>query len=263
MPSEIGDPPQKNTILKLKSLKPSQPVSQAQPLAKAAQPRTHEVKQPTEVVTQSLNSHASQLNTLLDGILQSAQTLEQAQTRISDIKDLLNNIQNSLSDEGLQPTIKSEKYFEFTSKINEISTKTSSSVNLLKNDTLDTVLSDTTQKKLTTTGTDLSAQGLGLPPPLSGENNDIVQIQDDVKNALQHVYNFRTQLNNDLSIISDQKNFTQSTINTIENGAKTLNTSDRSDESANLIALQTRQILSNSGNIPLAARSQQNVLRLF
>ncbi|MGH1403530.1 MAG: hypothetical protein ACRBDL_04750 [Alphaproteobacteria bacterium] len=259
MPSEIGNPPPKNTILKLKLSSPPQAVSKPDTTVKSTQTPVHTTQQPKEVVAQSLNTHANKLNTLLDGISHSAQTLEHAQKQISDIKDTLTNLQDVLNDENASPSSHEKHYREAINHINDVASTSSLNTNLLNGGFLTTTLSDETQSTIKTSGAYLNAQGLDLPESL----NDIPQAHNDIQNALQHIYNFRTQINNDLTIITDQKSFTQSTINTIENGVKTLDKTDRSEESANLIALQTRQILSHSGNVPLAARSQQSVLRLF
>ena len=83
-----------------------------------------------------------------------------------------------------------------------------------------------------------------------------------MQNALATVRNFGSTLANDLSIIQTRESFTQSTINTLKEGADKLTLADQNEEGANLLSLQTRQQLGVTA-LSLASQSQQAVLRLF
>jgi flagellin len=65
-----------------------------------------------------------------------------------------------------------------------------------------------------------------------------------------------------LSIVQIRQEFTKSMINTLEVGADGLTLADQNEEGANLLALNTRQQLSQTA-LSLAAQAQQAVLRLF
>jgi flagellin-like hook-associated protein FlgL len=76
------------------------------------------------------------------------------------------------------------------------------------------------------------------------------------------VRSFGSTLANNLSIIQARRDFTESTINTLQAGADDLTVADQNEEGANLLALQTRQTLGVT-SLSLASQSQQAVLRLF
>jgi flagellin len=65
-----------------------------------------------------------------------------------------------------------------------------------------------------------------------------------------------------LAIVQIRQEFTKSMINTLEVGADNLTLADANEEGANLLALNTRQQLSQTA-LSLAAQAQQAVLRLF
>ncbi len=65
-----------------------------------------------------------------------------------------------------------------------------------------------------------------------------------------------------LSIVQNRQDFTNSLINTLEEGAGKLTLADTNEEGANLLALQTQQSLAST-SLSLAAQADQNVLRLF
>ncbi|MFD1696634.1 flagellin [Roseibium aestuarii] len=65
-----------------------------------------------------------------------------------------------------------------------------------------------------------------------------------------------------LSIVQNRQDFTNSIINTLEEGAGKLTLADTNEEGANLLALQTQQSLAST-SLSLAAQADQNVLRLF
>ena len=65
-----------------------------------------------------------------------------------------------------------------------------------------------------------------------------------------------------LSIVQNRQDFTNSLINTLEEGAGKLTLADTNEEGANLLALQTQQTLAST-SLSLAAQADQNVLRLF
>ena len=65
-----------------------------------------------------------------------------------------------------------------------------------------------------------------------------------------------------LSEVQIRQDFTKATINTLQTGADNLTLADTNEEGANLLALNTRQQLSQTA-LSLASQAQQAVLRLF
>ena len=135
-------------------------------------------------------------------------------------------------------------------------------VNLLAGDDLETFFNEDRDNTLLTEGVDFTSLGLGID---EGDFTNAADIQlsiDDVRAALSSVRAFGQSIANDLSIIQTRRDFTESTINTLQAGADDLTVADQNEEGANLLALQTRQQLGVT-SLSLAAQSQQSVLALF
>ena len=62
--------------------------------------------------------------------------------------------------------------------------------------------------------------------------------------------------------MQNRQDFTKSMINTLQTGADNLVLADTNEEAANMLALQTRQQLSQTA-LSLASQADQAVLRLF
>lgn len=135
-------------------------------------------------------------------------------------------------------------------------------VNLLSGDNLETFFNESRSNSLTTQGTDFSALGLGLEEADFSNIGGIQLSIDATLAALDSVRNFGQSISNDLAILQNRRDFTESTINTLKSGAEDLTVADQNEEGANLLALQTRQQLGVT-SLALAAQSQQSVLRLF
>ena len=73
---------------------------------------------------------------------------------------------------------------------------------------------------------------------------------------------FASDLGNAYSIIQTRQNFTDSLIDVLSTGADDLLLADMNEESANYLALQTRQQLAVNA-LSLASQSAQSVLSLF
>ena len=65
-----------------------------------------------------------------------------------------------------------------------------------------------------------------------------------------------------ISTVQIRKDFTKAMINTLQTGADNLTLADTNEEAANMLALQTRQQLSQTA-LSLASQADQAVLRLF
>jgi flagellin-like hook-associated protein FlgL len=83
-----------------------------------------------------------------------------------------------------------------------------------------------------------------------------------LKGALGTVRSNQTELASSLSIVQNRQDFSKSIVNTLKTGADNLVNADANEEAANLLALQTRQQLSQTA-LSLANQADQAVLRLF
>jgi flagellin-like hook-associated protein FlgL len=93
-------------------------------------------------------------------------------------------------------------------------------------------------------------------------NSEIQGIADNLNLALVYLRSQAQSLNDTLSRIQIREHFIKTMINTLRTGEDCRTPADSSKESANLLALQTRQQLSNI-NRWLATQADQNVLRLL
>lgn len=84
----------------------------------------------------------------------------------------------------------------------------------------------------------------------------------DVQQALGEVRSQASDFGSTLSIVQNRENFTKNMINTLETAAADLTLADTNEEAANMLALQTRQQLSQTA-LSLASQADQSVLRLF
>ncbi len=135
-------------------------------------------------------------------------------------------------------------------------------VNLLNGDNLTTFFNEDRDNTLTTDGVDFTSLGLGIDEGAFTTSASIQLSIDDLRGALGRVRNFGQSIANDLAIIQTRRDFTESTINTLEAGRDDLTVADLNEEGANLLSLQTRQQLGTT-SLALASQSQQSVLRLF
>ena len=135
-------------------------------------------------------------------------------------------------------------------------------VNLLKNEKLDVVFNETRNNKLTVQGQDMSSAALGLTKAEWTTQRDIANSIQELLAAVNKIRTFQAELGNNYTIIQTRQNFTEALTDVLETGADNLVLADMNEESANYLALQTRQQLATSA-LSLATNSAQSVLALF
>lgn len=84
----------------------------------------------------------------------------------------------------------------------------------------------------------------------------------EVENAVSKLRNMASVFGNNYSIVENRESFTENLINVLEEGADKLTLADMNEESANMLALQTRQRLAIN-SLSLASQAAQSVLSLF
>ncbi|WP_421951611.1 flagellin [Pelagibacterium sp.] len=100
-----------------------------------------------------------------------------------------------------------------------------------------------------------------LPEDLNLDT-DIDALLAKMQISLNEVRSQAANLGSTLSVVQNRESFTKEMINTLQTGAANLTLADTNEESANLLALQTRQQLSQTA-LSLASQADQAVLRLF
>jgi flagellin len=139
-------------------------------------------------------------------------------------------------------------------------------INLLNGDQLKLTFNETGTSTLTITGVTYDAAGLGLSSLTSGTNfldnssaNGVIASLDTAATTLRTE---ASNLGSNLSVVQQRQDFNKNLINVLQTGSSNLTLADTNQESANLLALQTRQQLSITA-LSLSSQANQAVLRLF
>ncbi|MBJ3783906.1 flagellin N-terminal helical domain-containing protein [Devosia sediminis] len=142
-------------------------------------------------------------------------------------------------------------------------------INLLRGDKLTITFNETGTSAIdiqTKEGETVNALNLGVPTELEEEQLDsdvtIDELLTGLKAALDEVRSQASTFGSNLSIVQNRKGFTEAMINTLETGAGNLTLADMNTEAANLLALQTRQQLSQN-SLSLASQADQSILQLL
>ncbi len=135
-------------------------------------------------------------------------------------------------------------------------------VNLLKNETLKIKFNETGSSFLDVVGKDISAANIGLTTTEWATVEDISRSIDELTSAIGQLRAFSGELGNNYSIVMNRQDFTENLINILTEGSDKLTLADMNEESANMLALQTRQQLAINA-LSLASQTSQGVLKLF
>ena len=136
-------------------------------------------------------------------------------------------------------------------------------VNLLQENDLTVIFNEDRSSSLTITGVDASTKGLKLSTVTTwGNNDDIDASISEVETAINTLRSMASEFGNNFSIVQNREDFTESLINVLEEGSDKLVLADMNEESANMLALQTRQQLAIN-SLSLASQAAQSVLKLF
>ena len=122
--------------------------------------------------------------------------------------------------------------------------------------TIDELVGDGYLVKVGTT--DVEAPGDFVKINKDAINNSITEVED----AVSQLRNMASVFGNNYSIVENREEFTENLINVLEEGADKLTLADMNEESANMLALQTRQQLAIN-SLSLASQAAQSVLSLF
>ncbi len=148
--------------------------------------------------------------------------------------------------------------------------------NLLGGDKLSIVFNEKTgsqQSKLDVQGSTITSANLGIQqastattPPAGSFNiqddSALSTAADTLTNVLTTLRSTSSSLGASLSTVQTRQDFTKNLSNTLTAGADNLVTADTNQEAANLLALQTRQQLSQTA-LSLSNQADQAILRLF
>ena len=98
--------------------------------------------------------------------------------------------------------------------------------------------------------------------PVESYSASIDATINSIAEATDYLRSYATELGNNYSIIQTRQDFTDALIDVLETGSDNLVLADMNEESANYLALQTRQQLAIN-SLSLASQSAQSILSLF
>ena len=157
-----------------------------------------------------------------------------------------------------------EQFNTILEQINQLASDASyKGVNLLKEDDLKVVFNEDRSSFLEVKGDNATAAGLELTKQTNWDTNTAVdQVITSVDAAISKLRDMATKFGNNYSIVQTRQDFTENLVNVLEEGSDNLILADMNEESANMLALQTRQQL-GTNSLSLASQAAQSVLSLF
>jgi len=227
--------------------------------------------------SRSLTNRAADLDSLLDSMGQGIQTIQAANEGIEAITSFIEqakSVANSAAALDTSATGYATQLAayegQFNSIVAEISTLAQDSsyqgVNLLTGNNLTVMFNETRTHSLTVTGknvvTDMAASPIGFTTASWSGAADVNTTLSSITKAVDYLRDFSSDLGNNYAIIQTRENFTGALIDVLETGSDNLVLADMNEESANYLALQTRQQLAIN-SLALASQSAQSVLSLF
>ena len=237
----------------------------------------------TDTLEQAATKIATALNDGTDGVNDAEDTViggftatvENGQIKISNSKGIVANVSGTISGITFNGeignstrTTSMNQYNEILDQIDQLAKDSGyKGVNLLQGNDLKVVFNEDRSSYLTINGTfaDTSDEGLKISRAEDWTNPDNEAIDasiSELENAITSLRNMASEFGNNYSIVENRENFTESLINVLEEGSDKLTLADMNEESANMLALQTRQQLAIN-SLSLASQAAQSVLSLF
>ena len=170
------------------------------------------------------------------------------------------------------PTVVTEERVDYAKQFNEILNQIDSlakdagykGINLLQENDLTVIFNEDRTSKIEVKGVDGSSEGLGMSKVENKwqKDSDIDTSISQIENAISKLRTMASDFGNNYSIVQTREDFTDNLINVLTEGADNLTLADMNEESANMLALQTRQQLAIN-SLSLASQASQSVLQLF
>ncbi|WP_240229696.1 flagellin [Devosia lacusdianchii] len=141
-------------------------------------------------------------------------------------------------------------------------------INLLRGDALKLTFNESGSSSLTIQtkdGNGISSTNLGIDVQnltVADDDASLDAVLSKLGDALGKLRSQSSSFGSNLSQVQNRQDFTKEMINTLQTGAGNLTLADMNEEAANLLALQTRQSLSQS-SLSLASQADQSVLQLL
>ncbi len=222
----------------------------------------------------ALNNRASDLNTLKSDVDLAISTIESAINGIDAITELvqqakgLANQAKATGDTNEKSTL-AVQFNALLGQIDDIANDSSfNGTNLIQAtpDNLTVEFNEDGTSDLTITGLDATTASTGINITEANNNfatdGNIDTAITELNSALTELRTNAATLGSNNTVLQTRLNFTEDLVNTLETGASKLTLADLNEESANLLALQTREQLGINA-LSLAAQSERSILGLF
>ena len=137
-------------------------------------------------------------------------------------------------------------------------------VNLLQENDLKVIFNEDRSSMIEIKGVDASSKGLGISQAQNNWQKDAsIEVSiSNIEDAISKLRTMASDFGNNYSVVESREEFTDNLINVLTEGADKLTLADMNEESANMLALQTRQQLAIN-SLSLASQAAQSVLKLF
>ena len=234
---------------------------------------------------QSLTNRAGDLSALLDSMGQAISTIKAADEGIKAITSFVEQAK-AVATSALDTKDASERA-KYMAQFNEIKDQIDNvakdsgykGVNLINGDGLTVTFNEDRTSDVNIAAKDATTEGLAIAvgadwgkvadaeagpteEEIAAQNTAIEAAIEDVSDAIGALRTMASELGNYYSIVETRESFTENLINVLEEGADKLTLADMNEESANMLALQTRQQLAIN-SLSLASQASQSVLQLF
>ena len=222
----------------------------------------------------ALTNRAADLNTLKENIDLSISTLEAAIAGIESITELVEQakgLANTAKATGdtAERSLLAVQFNELLGQINDLANDASfNGTNLIQAtpDNLEVDFNEDGTSDLTITGLDSTTATTGISIAAATSNfSTLTSINSSITELNSALTELRTNaatLGSNNTVLQTRLSFTDELVNTLEEGSGKLTLADLNEESANLLALQTRQQL-GLNSLALAAQSERAILSLF
>ena len=215
---------------------------------------------------------ASDLQGRKDTMGEAIQTIKAADTGISGIKTLLESakglVESARSGTTADRSALGTQFSNILLKINDLVEDADyKGTNYLENGSLTVLFNEDGTNALTVSGftANVGASGLGVNASgadISAGGTGLDNAASQIQVALTTLTTQASILASNLSVVNGRLDFTANLVNVLKEGADKLTLADMNEESANMLALQTRQNLGVT-SLSLASQAAQSVLRLF
>lgn len=240
----------------------------------------------------NLDNRASDLMTLKNGINEAINQVQTAVKSLESVEDILKQMKAVAASAKSTDATDTASRVKLAQQFNDLRTQIDymtedssfNGINLIKSgaDTLTVKFSEVSDSRaLTITGVRSDASGLSLAEASSAAaassaasnasttwinsssfNTNIDSAISTIDSALTTVRSTAQTFGGNASLLQIRREFTENLTTTLQNGAAELVNADMNEESANMLALQTRQQLGTI-SLSIAQQSEQAVLRLF